>query len=228
MAKSSKAIELKYQRGLTAIARAVGAIVKAFPDPLNPKLTETLERYALALGPWAEAFAAQMILESTKTIDKTFAKSKKISQQLKNNVIPQYKVRELMNEQVTLIKSLPIKSGLRAQEIALNTLQGGLRSEQAAIEIAKTTGITIRRAKTIARTEVARTNAVLTEARAQNVGITHYIWNTSGDADVRESHAEMDGQVIAYDSPPTLSDGTKGHAGTFPNCRCFQEPIIPE
>jgi hypothetical protein len=28
---------------------------------------------------------------------------------------------------------------------------------------------------------------------------------------------------VSYDREPELSDGTSGHAGTFPNCRCFQD-----
>ena len=31
---------------------------------------------------------------------------------------------------------------------------------------------------------------------------------------------------MPWDSPPTL-DGMKGHAGEFPNCRCYPEPVIP-
>jgi hypothetical protein len=37
----------------------------------------------------------------------------------------------------------------------------------------------------------------------------------------------MNGQVVAWDDPPTL-DGLTGHAGALPNCRCIPLPIIPE
>lgn len=42
-----------------------------------------------------------------------------------------------------------------------------------------------------------------------------YIWHTAGDGKVRESHAERNGQVYSWDTPP---DG--GHPGEAPNCRC--------
>jgi uncharacterized protein with gpF-like domain len=37
----------------------------------------------------------------------------------------------------------------------------------------------------------------------------------------------MEGKFVTWDDPPTL-DGMKGHAGQFPNCRCYPEPVIPE
>jgi uncharacterized protein with gpF-like domain len=38
----------------------------------------------------------------------------------------------------------------------------------------------------------------------------------------------MEGKFVAWDKPPKLTDGTTGHAGEFPNCRCYPEPVIPE
>ena len=95
-----------------------------------------------------------------------------------------------------------------------------------AAEIARSGEVTESRAMLIARTEVARANSMITEARAASVGSTHYIWRTAEDERVRESHAEMEGQVVAWDTPPTLSDGTTTHAGQIYQCRCYAEPII--
>ena len=36
----------------------------------------------------------------------------------------------------------------------------------------------------------------------------------------------MEGKFVRWDSPPTL-DGMTGHAGEFPNDRCYPEPVIP-
>jgi uncharacterized protein with gpF-like domain len=49
-----------------------------------------------------------------------------------------------------------------------------------------------------------------------------------GDADVRESHAEVDGEVFNWNNPPTLSDGETTHPGEIYNCRCYAEPVLPE
>src|SRR6185437_1153848 len=82
------------------------------------------------------------------------------------------------------------------------------------------------KATLIARTETGRALTALTQARAETVGSTSYVWRTVKDSDVRLSHKQMEGKVVDWDSPPTL-DGLTGHAGSLPNCRCFAEPIIP-
>jgi len=38
----------------------------------------------------------------------------------------------------------------------------------------------------------------------------------------------MEGKVIAFNDPPTLSDGTTTHAGQSFNCRCYPEIIVPD
>lgn len=43
----------------------------------------------------------------------------------------------------------------------------------------------------------------------------------------RPSHRAMEGRFVSWDSPPRL-DGMTGHAGEFPYCRCYPEPVIPK
>ena len=52
---------------------------------------------------------------------------------------------------------------------------------------------------------------------------THYIWRTRRDGKVRSRHAEREGQIFAWDSPPP-----GGHTGEDYNCRCTAEPYIPD
>jgi hypothetical protein len=37
----------------------------------------------------------------------------------------------------------------------------------------------------------------------------------------------MEGKFVKWDEPPIL-DKMQGHAGGFPNCRCWPDPEIPE
>jgi SPP1 gp7 family putative phage head morphogenesis protein len=134
--------------------------------------------------------------------------------------------RKLQEDQVTLIKSLPLEAGRRAQKLAQEAATGGRRASEVAEELARSEGVTISRANTIARTEIHKAYATFTQARAEAVGANQYIWRTAGDEIVRDSHAEMEGVVCDFDNPPTLSDGETGNAGEFVNCRCFSEPII--
>jgi SPP1 gp7 family putative phage head morphogenesis protein len=130
-------------------------------------------------------------------------------------------------DQVTLITSLPIEAGERVHKLTLEGLETGARADTIAAEIMRTSEVTQGRANLIARTEVSRTVSSLTQARAEHVGSTGYIWRTSQDSDVRPSHKKMSGKFVLWSDAPTL-DGLKGHAGALPNCRCFPEPVIPD
>lgn len=137
-------------------------------------------------------------------------------------------MRGLLDEQVSLIKSLPLDAAKRVHELTIKGLEDSTRASEIAKEIAASGQVTASRANLIARTEVARSASVLTQARAQNVGSEGYIWRTSGDSDVRHSHKQMNGKFVRWDSPPTLSDGTTTHAGQIYNCRCYPEPVLPD
>jgi len=47
-----------------------------------------------------------------------------------------------------------------------------------------------------------------------------YTWHTVGDGNVRPSHAERNGKVYSWDSPPD-----DGHPGEAYNCRCTAEDV---
>lgn len=136
-------------------------------------------------------------------------------------------MRALLAEQVTLIKSIPLDAAQRVHRLTLEGIENSTRASAISKEIQRSGAVAESRADLIARTEVARTASTLTQARAEHVGSEGYIWRTSGDSDVRESHRDMNGKYVRWDSPPTL-DKMTGHAGQFPNCRCYPEPVIPE
>ena len=137
-------------------------------------------------------------------------------------------LRQFLSEQVKLITSLPLDAAQRVHELTLQGITEGTRAKAIAAEILKTGRVTESRAKLIARTEVARTASGLTMARAVHVGCTHYYWRTSGDSDVRKSHKEMNGMIVPFNHPPTLSDGTTTHAGQIFNCRCWIQPLLED
>ena len=89
-------------------------------------------------------------------------------------------------------------------------------------------GVEAARAMLIARTEIAKANATLTRARAEAVGVTHYVWRTMGDAQVRPAHDDLDGEIFEFGKAPYVEGEGYHHPGEFPNCRCYAEPIFTE
>ncbi|WP_308544784.1 MULTISPECIES: phage minor head protein [unclassified Pantoea] len=136
--------------------------------------------------------------------------------------------RSIIDEQVKLFKSLPLQAADHVYDIhnqAIEAVVSGKRSSTLKQEIMRTGKVTEARARTIARTEVGRASTAITQARSTAIGSRGYIWRTADDSDVRHSHTQMEGQYVDWAKPPTL-DGMTGHAGQFPNCRCYAEPVI--
>jgi len=137
--------------------------------------------------------------------------------------------KDLLTENVDLITSIPRKAGERVMNLTTAGLSSGRRAESISREIMASSHVTKSRARLIARTEVARAAATLTQARAMSIGSEGYIWRTSTDADVRETHKKMEGKYVRWDDPPkTDASLDPYHAGCGPNCRCYAEPVFPE
>lgn len=234
----STAIEKEFARALKKIARASGHLVEQHVEGAKlvneAELKKALADYSRLLKPWAKKQSQKLLGATLKRMasEKGYREqAKKMNQLLSAELFESETgllVNSLVNEQVELITSIPLEAGERAQKLALEAVAGGRRADEIASELMKTTEVTESRAKLIARTETSRTNTALNMARATSVGSTQYRWITSGDKAVRPSHKKMNGKVFSWDSPPTLEDGMTGHPGTFPNCRCYAEPILDD
>lgn len=68
------------------------------------------------------------------------------------------------------------------------------------------------------------------EQRFKDVGITSYVWQTAGDADVRKDHSKLNGRTFDYAHPPIvdIATGRRANPGEDFRCRCVASPILPE
>jgi SPP1 gp7 family putative phage head morphogenesis protein len=232
--KKPRETERWYAARLREIARHVGQIIRGFPagDPasLGP-INIALNAYAEAIDPWARATAARMLVDVSRRDKKAWdTLSRLVGKTLANEIATTpigEQMRALMAEQVALIKSLPIEAAQRVHMLTIEGISSSTRAREVAEMIRQSGDVSISRAMLIARTEVARTASTLTQARAAYVGSSGYIWRTSKDGSVRPSHRKMEGEFVRWDSKPVLDQMT-GHAGEFPNCRCWPEVVLPD
>jgi SPP1 gp7 family putative phage head morphogenesis protein len=225
--------ESQYGVQLRKIARHIGEIIRGFD--LNDQadafvLRDALRRYAEMLTPWARSAARAMVAEVAARSNKQW---RKIGSEMGRSFAdvlngPDIGARyhQLQEEQVNLITSIPRDAAERVHELVQQGLIEGKRFTELVPEIRRGGEVSVSKASLIARTETGRVVSNLTQARAESVGSSGYVWRTVKDAQVRPSHRSMEGQFVRWDQPPTL-DGLKGHAGAVPNCRCFAEPSIP-
>lgn len=227
-------MEVRYGQQLRKVAGYVDTIVKGFDvnDPRSwPLIRASLNEYGNTLHFWAEHTAGRIITDVALRDEKTWLiyaqdLSRGVKDQIRNTDIGAV-YQELLNDQIRLIKSLPLDAAQRVHDLSTRALIEGGRASEIAGLIMATGKVSKGRANTIARTEVSRASSVFTQARAENLGSDGYIWRDSRRIDVRPSHREMNGKFVLWAEPPTL-DKLTGHAGCLPNCYCYPEPVIPE
>ncbi len=122
-----------------------------------------------------------------------------------------------------LIRSVAEDHLDRVADAVEDGFKRGSRASVVAERIAEATGITQRRAKTIARDQIATLQGQVVAARQQRLGIERYRWRTVGDARVRTAHALREGRIFRWDQPPN-----DGHPGQPINCRCYAEPVLED
>lgn len=228
--------ERHYGVQLRKIAREVGRIIDRYPagDPASlPLIQQALRAYAKILMPWAKASAASMLVDVSRRDDKvwrTLTENMGAAMRLELQTAPTgFVMRQLMAEQVNLITSLPLEEAQRVHRLTIEGLADATRASEISKEIMRSGEVCKSRADLIARTEVGRAAANITQARAEHIESDGYIWRTAGDTDVRKRHKDLAGKFFRWDQPPiTGENGERSLPGAIYNCRCYPEVVLPE
>lgn len=228
---ASRKAEKQFAVSLRKIAKHIDDFVRAtYADTAlwQYQFRNWAERYAETLDAWAHAVVRKMHAQvSIRDWRQWERLSKEMGAELRREIMNAptgEALRQLMSEQVTLIKSIPPDAAQRVHEYVIKGISEGRRHEALVEQVMRIGDVTKARATLIARTETSRTASILTQVRAEAAGSEAYIWETALDERVRPSHRAMQGKLIRWDGPPT-TDGLVGHAGQLPNCRCYCRPI---
>ena len=131
-----------------------------------------------------------------------------------------------VQDNVALIKTIPDDTLDKMRDIIYDGFTKGNTTTRMVKEIQQTYGISRRRAELIARDQTAKLNGQIQRAQQMDAGIQEYIWCSTGDERVRESHAELNGHKFRWDNPPENSDGRACHPGEDYQCRCIARPVF--
>ncbi len=230
----NKAALNRFENQLKKVAVVVGRIVTTYTDGAiitdNNAMQSALNNYSAALATWANDVTYKMITETNaKNLMAWKIASKYVGKDLRNLIFNTRLGNEILAVQlgqVELIKTIPLDAGLRAQKIATAASIGSIRADEAAQQILNTEAVARYVATRIARTEIAKTNAIITQKRAQYVGVDDYIWRAVMDRATRKTHRELDGKVCSFSNPPAIKNEGNHGPGMFPNCRCFAIPLF--
>ena len=138
-----------------------------------------------------------------------------------------------VNRNAEIIKTLPLDITTKVTNFISDETIKGRRASDIALDIQKMfPSASKAKASLIARTEVSKTQTALTRARSESLGLPWYVWRTSEDSRVRNSHEIMDDVLVMWNDPPS-PEALKGekslgryHAGEIFNCRCYAQALI--
>lgn len=126
------------------------------------------------------------------------------------------------SENVNLIRSIPEEYFKKIEQAVYTGTTQGSKAGSLIKQIKDIGNVTTKRARLIARDQSSKLNSALSQQRQQNLGIEEYVWRTSQDDRVRESHKSKNGKIFRWDDPPKDT----GHPGSDIQCRCVAQPII--
>lgn len=133
-------------------------------------------------------------------------------------------IKMVTAKNVGLIKSLTDEAYGKIQQAVYNNASGGGTFKDLKDELTKTFNMSGRRAKIIARDQIAKFNSSLDEVRQRQAGIEEYDWSTSHDERVRPLHKRLDGKRYKW------GEKTGAESGLPPGqpilCRCVALAVI--
>lgn len=244
--QAKRRIESDYDRAIRRLIHRSWQIIGLNdPELMNPwDLIRRIERIASTgtFNHFAVAVAKKMVTQTFTDTAQTWreaarggSQGSRIYNVLRNELQGPVggTVNSLVQRNASIIRSMPYGMASQATKyIQVQTLKGK-RHEQITQELLKKMpDISAKRAAVIARTEQSKAHTALIQSRAGQLGIAWYIWRTSKDGRVRDSHKHMEGVLFRFDTPPSpelLAGETNVgsyNAGEIYNCRCYPEPLL--
>ena len=144
--------------------------------------------------------------------------------QLINDTGLQHVLNDKIDQNIALIKTIPQEYLQRVKKSISAGIVNGNKAVDITKQLSNDYGISQRRARFIARDQVSKINAAVSQLRQKNLGVDKYQWTTAGDDRVREAHAEVDGNIYSYDEPPEETDFN--NPGEDYGCRCVAAPVL--
>ncbi len=131
-------------------------------------------------------------------------------------------LRAKVAENVALIQSIPDEYFKKLNTIVYENITMGESAGGIYKQIKKLGETTEARAKLIARDQTSKINGAINRTRQAKLGVTSYIWQTSQDERVRESHRRHNGKEFRWDKPPKDT----GHPTEDIQCRCVARAVV--
>ena len=161
------------------------------------------------------------------------SKGKMIHQAIKGEIKGNEAFYAIISQNAKLIQTVPETMAERLSAKMAKGQIAGKRPEELMKDIQREfPHLSAVQARRIARTETSKASTAITRVRSESAGLSWYVWCTSDDSRVRDSHAKMDGVIVSWKDPPSPEELVREpsyghyHAGEIFNCRCYAAPLV--
>ena len=228
--KNSKKEENQENRKIIRFERLDDTIIefKAIFDQMENDINSSLGLFNLAKK-------LQEIGESTERFSKSEWK-KVVNKTLGVNILDDYyqgeyyqkALGEWTETNAGLIKSIPKEFLDEFKDTVYQEYISGSSITDLSKQIRERYGVSKSKSRMLARDQVGKLNAQITQHQQQNVGSNKYKWKTTGDGRVRSRHKELNNKICSWDDPPVVDKrtGRKAHPGDDYQCRCIAIPVF--
>lgn len=202
-ADAAKKLHDELYKRLSEIEINLEALVDARPVDATPTVEAVQKGFQKSAG---DAFS-----------DLTDEGKDRLSQEYTENIKP-------------YIKKFSKETVLELRKMVSDNAQQGYRFDKLVDRIQGRYDVSQTKAKFLAQQETGLLAAKHRRVRFEDVGITRYIWRTSGKPSVRDDHRALNGREFLYSDPPVVdrATGRRGNPGEDFGCQCVDEPIMPE
>jgi SPP1 gp7 family putative phage head morphogenesis protein len=235
----ARALERGYTRELGAITRRMVRLTRRALDGVRvpgPTRADAAgpdgvdwDRLRIRLGRLADSSAAEIVAKYGRRMGRFSAQEiERILGIDVSNESPELSalIEAWQRDNVALIRSIGEELHEDVREVVAEAAARGTRVETLATRLLERYDVTESRARLIARDQIAKGNAALNQARMGAAGITEYVWSTSRDERVRDSHKELEGRVFRFSAPPLVAPGRRCNPGEDYQCRCVAIPVL--
>ena len=139
------------------------------------------------------------------------------------------KLQGWIQKNVSLIKSIPVKSHGQIAELTERCIRGEMDTGQLRDAIQERFRVARSRANLIATDQVLKLNADIDTERQRSFGVEKQMWVTRQDRRVRHRHRRAHRVIYPIDKPPAVGEsGRRVRPGEEVQCRCKAVPITAE
>jgi SPP1 gp7 family putative phage head morphogenesis protein len=235
-------IENKYKTALRKLGRFLSGLIGE-TDDIDTVITKLNGvSNSKQMHDWSTALAKTIVTNTLEENAKTWRQAAAMSGQgnmIRDGINHEMestvgsRVQELIDSNAKYIKTVPQTVTKDLVRHVQSKAFIGSRIAYKSPDFKRMVGdMTDNHARLISRTETSKAMAALTQARAESTGRDWYIWHSTHDQRVRDSHKHMDGVLCRFSDPPSPEElagepsAGRYSPGNIYNCRCFAAPVI--